>query len=203
MSGGGLRIHQVQAPGLHHPASLELSWGECVALFGASGAGKTRLLRSIADLDPHAGEITLNRRHQQDYEPTDWRTTVGFLPAESAWWFEQVRPHFIGDPAPYLKALELPAAALDWDLERASSGERQRLGLARLLDHDPRVLLLDEPTANLDAENTERVEQLIAAYRQDRQCAVIWVSHDAQQRRRVAERSYRIEDGRLREEAWN
>ncbi len=204
MTGHGLRIRNVQAPGLLHPASLDLGWGECVALFGPSGAGKTRLLRSIADLDPHQGEIRLDQQSQQGFEPAAWRTTVGYLPAESAWWFEQVRPHFSGDPAPFLESLELPASALDWDLERASSGERQRLALARLLDHGPRVLLLDEPTANLDQENTARVERLIADYRAHRQTAVIWVSHDPAQRRRVADRSYRIEQGALHAEAaWN
>ena len=82
-----------------------------------------------------------------------------------------------------------------------SSGERQRLGLARLLAGKPEFLLLDEPSANLDKTNTERLEACVSAYRARRPAGVLWVSHDPEQRRRVASRGLRIDDGKL-VDAW-
>jgi ABC-type multidrug transport system ATPase subunit len=89
----------------------------------------------------------------------DWRRRVGLLPAESGWWADRVGAHFITTndarnpattPTPILARLGFEPDVLDWDVQRLSSGERQRLGLARLLLNRPEVLLLDEATANLD-----------------------------------------------------
>jgi len=69
----------------------------------------------------------------------------------------------------------------------------------RLLSNRPRVLLLDEPTANLDPENTRRVEAMIREYLHSHDAAVIWVSHDAEQVRRVANRYYEVVGGDLQQ----
>lgn len=177
--------------------NLDLAPGECVGVSGPSGAGKTLLLRAIADLDPHEGEVLLDGVPAGRVPPAQWRRRVGLLPAESAWWGERVRDHFRADPGPGLRRLGLPPAALDWEVRRLSTGERQRLALLRLLENRPQVLLLDEPTANLDAAGRERVEGLIAEYRGECAAAVIWVAHDAAQLARVATRRFRFEDGRL------
>ena len=71
----------------------------------------------------------------------------------------------------------------------------------RLLSNRPRVLLLDEPTANLDPENTRRIEAVIKEYLGSHDAAVIWVSHDGEQVGRVANRRYDVLDGRLQERA--
>jgi ABC-type iron transport system FetAB ATPase subunit len=84
---------------------------------------------------------------------------------------------------------------------RLSSGEKQRLALLRLLANQPRVLLLDEPTANLDPQNTRRVEAMIAAYREARGAAVVWISHDREQAARVCDRHYIVVDGALQQQA--
>jgi len=70
----------------------------------------------------------------------------------------------------------------------------------RLLPNQPEVLLLDEPTANLDPENTRRIEAVIDEYRRARQAAIIWVSHDIAQVERVADRHYAVEAGELVEQ---
>ena len=72
---------------------------------------------------------------------------------------------------------------------RRSGGERQRVALLRMLANQPRVLLLDEPTANLDQDNVARVEKLVAAYMADQSAGVLWVSHDPRQTTRVARRT--------------
>jgi ABC-type iron transport system FetAB ATPase subunit len=66
-----------------------------------------------------------------------------------------------------------------------------------LLSNAPQVLLLDEPTANLDQKNIQRVEELITHWRRQHQVAVLWVTHDAEQQQRVGEQCWRIADGRV------
>ncbi|MEN8178625.1 MAG: ABC transporter ATP-binding protein, partial [Pseudomonadota bacterium] len=73
----------------------------------------------------------------------------------------------------------------------------------RLLINRPKILLLDEPTANLDQGNISRVEALINNWRIQQACAVIWVTHDREQQKRVASRHFEIEAGRLREYSWS
>ena len=96
-----------------------------------------------------------------------------------------------------LEALGFESTVLDWEVQRLSSGERQRLAIARTLAGSPSALLLDEPTANLDQKNTERVERLIAAWRQQTGGCVIWVSHDPAQRSRISDTQLEIRDGKL------
>jgi ABC-type multidrug transport system ATPase subunit len=97
-----------------------------------------------------------------------------------------------------LEALGLPADCGDWPVARLSTGEKQRLALARSLVLAPRVLLLDEPTSGLDPEAVERVETLIRARQKDG-VSIVWTTHDRAQARRVARRWLEIENGRLRE----
>ncbi len=192
----GLALKQFGTP-LLDPFDLSLTPGECVTLSGPSGSGKSRLLRAIADLDPHQGEAWCDGTRQQALSAPVWRRRVALLPAESAWWGERVGDHFAQLDADTLDLLKLPADAADWQVTRLSSGERQRLALLRVLSIAPEVLLLDEPTANLDQTNIERVEALIARWRREQGTAVFWVSHDPAQRRRVSKRSLRIESRRL------
>ena len=126
---------------------------------------------------------------------------VALLPAESHWWAETVGEHMPDVEPELLTALGFKADPLDWQVTRLSSGERQRLSLARLLSNRPRVLLLDEPTANLDQQSGAQVEALVGRYLEEHAAAALWVSHDAQQRARIGARGFLIADGLLRTEA--
>lgn len=176
---------------------LEVSAGQCIGLTGPSGTGKTLLLRALADLDPHQGEVWLDGVCRSDIPAHQWRRKVGLLPAESAWWHDKVRPHLQAVSPEALQALGFDNTVLDWSIRRLSSGERQRLALLRLLDHHPRVLLLDEPTANLDSVNRTRVETLLNHYRQDQRAIILWVSHDQDQLQRLCRPVYTIQNHQL------
>jgi len=184
------------------PVTLSVAAGECLVLAGASGSGKSRLLRVIADLDASmenaAGQIVLGGVDLLHYSGPEWRRRVAYLAAESQWWFDDVAAHFSIMPTPeQMQSLGLKPELLQQAVSRLSSGERQRLALLRLLVQQPRVLLLDEPTASLDPEATRAVEQLIADYRQQHQAAVIWVSHDVNQAGRVGQHYFYINQGRV------
>tara|TARA_Y100000031_G_scaffold35109_1_gene39125 strand:- start:98 stop:721 length:624 start_codon:yes stop_codon:yes gene_type:complete len=193
-----LQINGLMSP-IFGQVDLRLAEGECIALSGPSGAGKSRLLRAIADLDPCEGELILNGVSRQEFSGPMWRKSVGLLPPESAWWHDQVAAHFVDSVTASLDELGLAREIMSWPVSRLSSGERQRLSLARLLCNEPSVLLLDEPTANLDPENITRLERLVGTYRDRTGAAVIWVSHDQQQIARVAARHLHLESRLLNE----
>lgn len=179
------------------PFSLEVRSGECVGLSGPSGTGKTLLLRSIADLDPHEGEVQLDSESCASVHPPQWRQQVGMLAAESEWWFDDVGAHFEQVDGEWLPELGFEPDVMHWEVGRLSTGEKQRLAILRLLVQRPRVLLLDEPTANLDHANRDRVERLIRTYLSQHEAGALWVAHDPEQIERVATRSYRLADGAL------
>ena len=183
--------------GLIGPVDLNLNAGEIAVISGASGAGKSLLLRAIADLDPSAGEVVLGGTRRERIPAPDWRRRVGLVPAESGWWAPTVGAHFqpAPDPAPLLAALGL-RDALGWEVARLSSGERQRLALARALQLSPQVLLLDEPTSALDPEAVGAAEEVIRAQAAGG-VAVLLVSHDPEQRKRLGDVFYTIAGGRL------
>jgi ABC-type iron transport system FetAB ATPase subunit len=190
------------------PVSFGVDAGECLCLSGPSGTGKSLLLRAIADLDPHEGEVWLDGTSCDAIAPAQWRCRVGLLPPDSHWWLPRAIDHFHDGHPLSLESLGLDTGLLREPVARLSSGERQRLALLRLLANSPRVLLLDEPTANLDPASTRRVEAVLAVYRQERQAAVIWVSHDPAQIARVANRHLRVSGGGLLEQdleraAWS
>jgi putative ABC transport system ATP-binding protein len=174
---------------LHISASFDLQDGECVALQGPSGVGKTLLLRSIADLDPNEGTVKLDGTLREMMPAPVWRKRVTYLAAEPGWWSDTVQEHF-GDweeASQLVARLGLPSTCGPWPIQRLSSGERQRLGLVRALMLQSRVLLLDEPTSALDAASAAAVESLIAE-RVSNGTSVLWSTHDNSQASRVGSR---------------
>lgn len=196
-----LRIEKVSTAHLQ-ALSLELGDTECIGLSGPSGMGKSLFLRAIADLDPHQGQIWLDDQEQSTIPAIKWRSRVGLLAAESAWWSEKVSDHFVDVDQDALERLGFTKDCLDWSTERLSTGEKQRLALLRLLSMQPEILLLDEPTANLDAESIGKVEALISDYQQEHAASIIWVSHDLKQLERLTSRHYRLDEDGLREVAY-
>jgi len=168
--------------------SFSLQPGELVCLSGPSGSGKTQLLRALVDLDLNQGSLTLHGMARESLPPPQWRRRVALLPAESRWWAATVAEHFTVLDEQQLARLGFERDAGGWRIERLSSGEKQRLALLRLLANRPEVLLLDEPTANLDAVNSQRVEKMIRGYLEATGASCLWVSHDQQQLERLCDR---------------
>ncbi len=190
----GLRVEGLRRPGLA-PAELAVPPGRILCLYGPSGSGKTLLLRAIADLDPNDGEVYLDERPRSAFSGPAWRRRVIYVPAESHWWAERVRPHAPHWPEAGLAALGFGPEVLDREVRGLSTGERQRLAILRALARSPRALLLDEPTANLDADNGRRVEALLDDYRRRHRAPLLWVSHDPAQRARMADDQREIRAG--------
>jgi ABC-type iron transport system FetAB ATPase subunit len=180
------------------PIDLKLAGGQVAAISGPSGSGKSLFLRAIADLDPSRGEVLLDGEERASMPAPQWRRRVAYVAAETGWWAERVGDHF-EDHVKAIRLLEkigLGEAALDWSIPRLSTGEKQRLALARSLMGKPRVLLLDEPTSALDIANRDLIEALLKE-RIDEGAALIIVSHDPEQAKRLKAVSYRIEAGKL------
>ena len=161
-----LRVEHLRIGSL--PAlSFALSAGECLAIEGPSGSGKTRILRAIADLDPVEGQVFLDGAEYHETAPDKWRREVRYVAAEPGWWTDTPRgtlPHASTSPHRIdrlLAAVGLSNEVLDRPVSLLSTGERQRIALVRALADEPKVLLLDEPTAALDKEATALVEELI------------------------------------------
>jgi ABC-type lipoprotein export system ATPase subunit len=180
--------------------TLAVEPGEIVCISGESGSGKSRLLRAIADLDPHEGEVALGAERRSAVAAHCWRGWVMLVPAESSWWADTVIEHFL-EPVPgSLAAFGLKEEALGWEVSRLSSGEKQRLAVLRALSHEPRALLVDEPTANLDPDLARQVEAWLRDHARREGLPVIWVAHDRAQIERVADRHYAIRGARLEEQ---
>jgi len=182
------------------PVDLELAAGECVVVSGPSGAGKSLFLRAVADLDPNEGEVVLDGAARDAVPGPNWRGRVTYVAAEPAWWADAVAAHFtdLAAARPLVETLGFPAGVFEWPVARLSTGERQRLGLARALTIDPKVLLLDEPTSGLDDAARENVERLLQQ-RLTAGSALLLATHDADQARRFARRALHFEGGRCRE----
>jgi putative ABC transport system ATP-binding protein len=178
------------------PFSVSLPAGACLAITGPSGAGKSLFLRMIADLDPHDGEAWLDGAPRSTMAAPAWRAKIGYVAAESGWWLDQVGAHFDTAPLRLLGEMGLPAGILERPVALCSTGERQRLSLARALSRDPAALLLDEPTGALDPASVAAVESVLQA-RLRLGAVIVLVTHNPAQALRLGTQHARIEAGRM------
>ncbi len=165
--------------------------GEAVALTGANGSGKTTLLRILArTLRADSGTLTV---------PDD----VLYLPQHPYAFRGTVLDNvLIGakgqreKAAELLERLELSALA-DKRAQALSGGELQKMALCRLLIRPCALLLLDEPTAALDTRGTELVRDVLARYKTQTNCTLVFSTHEPQLAVQAAERLILLRDGRI------
>jgi putative ABC transport system ATP-binding protein len=196
--------------------SLELASGEYLAIMGESGAGKSTLLNLIAGLErPDAGSVQFEG---QDLGTLDddaltrlRRARLGFvfqafhvLPYLRVWQNVALPLDLLGTPQPERRARALAALArlgMGALAERypreLSGGELQRTAIARALVHEPRLVLADEPTGNLDARSAAQVLALLRSQLRECGAAGILITH-SQAAAGTADRILCLEGGRLR-----
>ncbi|HEU5101161.1 MAG TPA: phosphate ABC transporter ATP-binding protein [Roseiflexaceae bacterium] len=196
-------------------AELNVGAEEVLAIVGPSGAGKSTLLRLLNFLEvPTGGFIRFGGRNlaRPEQAMLDLRRQVTMV-------FQ--RPLLLSTTVlnnvayglrvrRVARARQRAAAALaevglahlaNAPAQSLSGGEQQRVALARALVIEPRVLLLDEPTANLDPHNVQQIEQTIAEAQRRRAITIVLVTHNLFQARRLAGRVALLLDGRIVETA--
>jgi ABC-type multidrug transport system ATPase subunit len=184
-----LRVEHIRV-GRLPPLSFAVPAGECLSVEGPSGCGKTRLLRALADLDPAEGHVFLDGAERGEMPAWQWRRRVRYVAAEPGWWAPTPRAHMPVAPRPdrldrLVRALGLLPEILDRPVVELSTGERQRLALIRTIVDEPRVLLLDEPTASLDPEAAALTDEVIR-FETLAGRAVVLVSHNPAEVERLA-----------------
>lgn len=179
--------------------------GEAIALWGANGAGKSTLIKSILGVIAFEGRIDVCG-HDVRTDGKRARARIGYVPQDVALYDETIT-----DTLTYLARLKsapiprVATAIADVGLgEHAhkristlSGGLRQRVALAAALLGQPTVLLLDEPTANLDAEAQREYLTQVSRLARDRNTAVIFSSHRLEEVQALADRVLLLEQGRL------
>ena len=175
-----------------HEMRLSVKAGQTVALVGPSGAGKTTLCNLVARFyDPTQGRVTLDGRDLRDYDVESFRALLGVVEQDVflfdgtiaqniAYSCKQATSSEIRGAAEVANALEfidrLPDGMNSLIGERGvrlSGGQRQRLAIARAVLADPRVLILDEATSNLDTESEQLIQQSLGRLMKGRTSFVI------------------------------
>lgn len=193
------------------PLDLTVRPGEAVAVLGPSGAGKSTLLKIVAGLLPHQGRIFFDGCDLTGLPPH--RRGIGYM-SQDLHLFAHLSvannlhlPLLFGGLAPAARtarvAETLRLCAIDHRATRRpaslSGGERQRAALARALVMRPRLLLLDEPFANLDPATKAILWREVDALRRRLGMTALIVTHDPQEAAALADRSIRLSDGTLTE----
>ena len=190
-------------------AELEVRRGEVLALVGPSGSGKSTLLRLLNFLErPTEGRI------QYEGRPVDGERTPLELRRQVTTVFQQTALQKASVRSNVAYGLRLRGLPVDGQVQGLletvglgelagaparllSGGEKQRVALARALIFRPRVLLLDEPTANLDPYNVSLIEQIVASENREHGTTVVLVTHNVFQAHRLAHRTGLLLNGGL------
>ncbi|MCB1188161.1 ABC transporter ATP-binding protein [bacterium] len=191
---------------------LELGSGRKIAIVGRVGSGKSTLLKVVAGLlPPQEGALLVNGRPLTEYELDDYRRHVGYIPQEATLFSESVSDNVSfgreTDAEIVIRSLEMARVrteleALPKGLETIlgqkgltiSGGQKQRLAIARALAGQPDVLLMDDCTASLDAENEKAFWELLREHYPQTACLIVTHRLATAQ---VADLIHVMEDGRI------
>lgn len=193
-------------------ATVELDEASVITISGPSGCGKSTLLRAIATLIPiSSGRVLFEGRGVRDVGLMEYRRRVAYVPQTPAMFEGTVAENVRAGPrlhgvaltdeqvATLVERVGLGAELAGRDASDVSGGERLRIALARALANEPRVLLLDEPTAALDPETARVVLDLLVALAA-RGTALLAVTHVEEHAARLGGKAYRMRSGVLAKE---
>ncbi|PID86658.1 MAG: phosphate ABC transporter ATP-binding protein [Chloroflexi bacterium] len=201
--------------------TMTVNSGEIVCLLGPSGGGKSSLLRCVNRLaQPPSGTVFLDDVDVVTMDVLHLRRQVGMVFQEVA-----LFPGTVADNVAYGAALQkrahrrsagqalsphelahllnladLPPDIAAQDSHALSGGQAQRVAIARALATEPSALLLDEPTSALDPAATRHVEETMLKLRQTLGLTLLWVTHNPEQAKRIADRVVLLVNGRLEDE---
>ena len=193
--------------------SLEIPDGEFVAIVGASGSGKSTMLGLIAGLDaPTSGQILIDGADITKMSEDDLASLrsekIGFvfqsfhlIPSLTAFENVLIPMEIVGakDARPRAEKLLADVALTNRGHHfptELSGGEQQRIAIARAFANNPKILLADEPTGNLDSRNGAHIFDLMTTMHDENQTTLVLVTHDAELASR-AHREIRLRDGRV------
>jgi iron complex transport system ATP-binding protein len=198
----------LEAEGLKLPArlaetSLGLAAGELACLVGPNGSGKTSLLHALAGIGGPSGTVRIDGVERRTLSPAQRLRTLAYLPAtRDLRWPLRARDLILLGGATAEQAAETEAglelaALTERRVDRLSTGERSRVLIARALAPRPRVLLLDEPTANLDPLWQIRLMEMLRKMLAEPQQAALVALHDLDAAARYADRLIVMRGGRI------
>ena len=174
--------------------SFSVQVGDIITVTGPSGGGKSTLLKIMGHLlSPTSGIIQYNGKDINEYEPTEYRKEVSYFFQNAVLFDETVRDN-LAFPADIredtfnedqairgLKTVQLSDTYLDKPIKELSGGEKQRVALIRNLMYPPKVLLMDEVTSSLDAENREIVLSFIRQLNEEENVTILWITHNQEE----------------------
>ena len=202
-----------------HALSLEIPDGQFVSIVGASGSGKSTLLGLIAGLDaPSSGQILIDgadiTEMSEDKLATLRSEKIGFvfqsfhlIPSLTAYENVVIPLEIAGArnaknrAQELLESVELVNRAHHYP-SQLSGGEQQRIAIARAFANNPKILLADEPTGNLDSKNGRHIFDLMTELHRTKGTTLVLVTHD-EELAGVAQRLIRLKDGRIVDEHSN
>lgn len=212
VEGVSFRYPRAETPVLEE-VSFTAGRGQITALLGANGAGKTTLLRAVLGLLPGSGRVTVDGAPREAPGSGGMRRQVGYMPQENALpaslsVLEVVLLGRLEDLRLAVRPADREAA---WEMLRRlqlehlaarpfrtlSGGQRRVVGIAQTLVREPAVLVLDEPTANLDLQNGMEVLELIRAYTRQKEAATLVTLHDLGLAARYADKLVLLQGGRV------
>ncbi|HVW16735.1 MAG TPA: ABC transporter ATP-binding protein [Solirubrobacteraceae bacterium] len=203
-----------------HPLDLVVEEGAAIGIVGESGSGKTTLGRAlIGALSPSGGEVRVQGRSWSEIRRTDpQRRSVQMIfqdpysslnPHMTArqtvaeairHWYGVTRGESRRRAEQLLADVGLPGAAIDRRPDRLSGGQCQRVGIARALACEPRVLVADEPTSSLDVSVQAQILNLLRSLRRTRALALVVISHDLGVIRYLTDRAVVMRSGAVVEQ---
>jgi iron complex transport system ATP-binding protein len=196
--------------------SFRVEKGEFVGVIGPNGSGKTTLLKMLYRLlSPQKGEILFELVPIRKMDRADIAKRIGVVAQETQLLFPfSVLETVLMGRSPYLghlmfeseKDLEIAKKAMEWTetlsfserpMDELSGGERKRVFIARALAQEPEVILLDEPTANLDIHHQMDFLDLILTLNRERGLTILMASHDMNVASEFCDRLILLQEGRI------
>lgn len=189
--------------------SAEVDEGDCISIIGQSGSGKSTLLKICADLLPlSSGRLIFEGKDYKTYNPIMLRRQISYcvqVPQlfgkyvyENVEFPFKIRKEDVDSKriSELLENFKLEEDILAKEIHALSGGEKQRIALIRNLLYTPKILLLDEATASLDADNAEIVEAYVKKLNKEG-TTVLWVTHNLEQSTSIFNKRMIISDGKI------